>query len=153
MTCEPYDKSACAVELKGLTQCLMLDSETVLVSPQGGSQNEAEDILLLLKKALQQRQATQDCQDAAIPFACQFLFPPCSPSGQEYLPSQEHCLNVSTDVCTGTWQALQAARAPLPDCSTLPPAGVSGSPCTGTELKECSPLCPIILPVNMSHIL
>lgn len=119
-TCELYDKSACRIELQTLTRCLVLDSETIIVSPQNGDLDQAERLAFLLKTILQQQlEASQDCQDAALSFSCQFLFPPCTPSGEKYLPSQEQCLNVSSDTCSGTWQELLAFGAPLPDCNTL----------------------------------
>ena len=60
-----------------------------------------------------------DCQKAAVPFLCQYVFPlrQCT-NGDVYMPSKEQCLYVSTEVCTKEWQLAEQF---VPNCTIFPP--------------------------------
>ena len=60
-----------------------------------------------------------ECQKAAVPFLCQYLFPlrQCT-NGDVYKPSKEQCLYVSTEVCTKEWQLAEHF---VPSCAIFPP--------------------------------
>ena len=66
---------------------------------------------------------SQECQDAAVPFMCQYVFPLCDPTtGELYLPTQEECLRISQQVCAQAWNLAQqfGYGDQLPDCGKLP---------------------------------
>ena len=62
------------------------------------------------------------CQEAVVSLLCQFTFPLCSCSnGDLYLPSQEECLRISTDVCVTEWSLAINDGHMLPNCSLFFP--------------------------------
>ena len=62
------------------------------------------------------------CNEANVPFLCQFVFPLCDcKTGNLYSP-QETCEEVSTVICRILWPLLEQVIQPfkLPHCSVLP---------------------------------
>ena len=67
---------------------------------------------------------SQECQDAAVPFMCQYMFPLCdNDTGELYLPTQEECLRISNQVCSQEWNIAKqfGYGDQLPHCAKLPP--------------------------------
>ena len=73
--------------------------------------------------------ASVSCKQAAVPLLCQFTFPLCdcntSPPGDLYLPSQEECLKVSTEICASEWKLAVNSGLTVPNCSLLLPSNSS----------------------------
>ena len=67
---------------------------------------------------------TESCKKVAIPFICQYAFFLCH-DGNIYLPSQETCIDISTNVCRDEWSLAISLHVPLPNCNELPLAGIS----------------------------
>ena len=114
-----------------MRECVNPDASStaeLLVSSRSG----AEDSLLDLLGLLNLFEASGDCRAAAVPFACQYLFPLCDSNGELYLPSAQQCRDVTTDVCVDVWQIALAApevAQRLPTCDELPE---NITACTGT---------------------
>ena len=61
--------------------------------------------------------ATKPCQDVALPFLCQYIFPPCNvSSGDVNYISQAECINVRDVVCPFEWNVVMST----PSASLLP---------------------------------
>ena len=69
-----------------------------------------------------ERNGSQQCRDAALPFMCQYTFPLCdNNSTQLYLPTQERCIEISEQVCSQEWNLTGQLgyQNLLPNCTTL----------------------------------
>ena len=65
--------------------------------------------------------ASKPCQDAALPFLCQYIFPPCNvSSGDVNYISQAECINVR-DVCSFEWNVVMSTSSALllPNCENF----------------------------------
>ena len=66
--------------------------------------------------------ASQSCQDAALPFLCQYIFPPCNvSSGNVNYISQAECTNVRDAVCFSEWNLIMniPLASLLPNCKNF----------------------------------
>ena len=66
--------------------------------------------------------ASKPCQDAALPFLCQYIFPPCNiSSGEVNYISQAECINVRDAVCSVEWKFVMNTRLAslLPNCKNF----------------------------------
>lgn len=63
---------------------------------------------------------SQDCRENAIPFICQFAYPPCINDTTYQLITKEQCQYLKDDVCATEW-LIATAILPglLPDCDLL----------------------------------
>ena len=68
------------------------------------------------------RYASKLCQDAALPFLCQYIFPPCNvSSGDVSYISQSECINVRYVVCPFEWKFVMSTPSAslLPNCENF----------------------------------
>ena len=94
----------------------------IYVSPGDRTQEEIESIVLIGKNLA----TSPECEEAVVPFLCQYFFSPCDSSGESYLPSSEECRVVSTEICPSEWQlASNLPSVSLPSCDTLPETSLS----------------------------
>ena len=66
--------------------------------------------------------ASQSCQDAALPFLCQYIFPPCNvSSGNVNYINQAECINVRDAVCFSEWNVITSTplASLLPNCKNF----------------------------------
>ena len=68
-------------------------------------------------KMLPEYIVSPECKEIAIPFMCQYVYPPCLNETGYHLITIEQCDHVEHDVCTTEWQAAKG-RYPglIPDC-------------------------------------
>ena len=65
--------------------------------------------------------ASKPCQDAALPFLCQYIFPPCNvSSGDVNYINRAECINVR-DVCSFEWNVVMntPSASLLPNCENF----------------------------------
>ena len=66
--------------------------------------------------------ASKECQSAALPFLCQYLFPPCDvDSGNVSFISQTQCINIRKAVCSFEWTVISqtSSASLLPNCENF----------------------------------
>ena len=66
--------------------------------------------------------ASKPCQDVALPFLCQYIFPSCNvSSGDVNYISQSECINVRDVVCSFEWNVIMntGSSSLLPDCENF----------------------------------
>ena len=66
--------------------------------------------------------ASKQCQDAALPFLCQYIFPPCDvSSGSVNFISQTQCINIRDAVCSFEWNLVMntPSASLLPNCENF----------------------------------
>lgn len=77
-----------------------------------------DDVNLFINTILQY--ASETCQDAALPFLCQYIFPPCDISnGDVSFINQIECINIRDMVCPAEWNFVRissALNSLLPNC-------------------------------------
>ena len=117
-------------------------SDSVLVLPRNGDQQNTDASVSSLKMFLTTVAASDECQMAAIPFTCQYLFPACDGSdGNIVEPSYEQCQfvlgvdGVCKDAVKRAEELSLADR--LPDCSSLPRNGFLSNNCSGMFFPDC----------------
>ncbi|XP_065915301.1 uncharacterized protein [Dysidea avara] len=101
--------------------------------------------------------ASEECSTAAMPFMCQYVYPPCDDDGNPLLVTQEQCANIRDDVCTNEWILIMNTelRSLLPVCEEFREDNTSSSIETMRNVSEplnchyqfdeycgvCLPLC------------
>ena len=61
--------------------------------------------------------AGQKCKQIAIPFICQYIYPPCLDNGSYQLITGEQCLYVKDEMCKTEWPIAEAySPGLLPNC-------------------------------------
>lgn len=77
-----------------------------------------DDVNLFINTILQY--ASESCQDVALPFLCQYIFPPRDiSSGDVNFISQTECINIRDMVCPVEWNFVRispALNSLLPNC-------------------------------------
>ena len=68
------------------------------------------------------RNGSQQCRDAVLPFMCQYTFPLCDNNTKQlYRPTQERCIEISEQVCPQEWNLTRQLgyQNLLPHCTKL----------------------------------
>ena len=69
-----------------------------------------------------ERNGSQQCRDAVLPFMCLYTFPLCDNiTGHLYQPTRDECVRVSEQVCSHEWNLTTQLgyQHLLPDCEML----------------------------------
>ena len=101
------------------------------------------------------RYASESCQDAALPFLCQYLFPPCNvSSGDVNYISQAECVNVRDVVCPVEWNFVEISTALtslLPNCEMFDDNEFQNHSTTVPQSLQCNyqfkEYCGLCLPL------
>ena len=82
---------------------------------------------------------SEECSAAAIPFICQYVYPPCDSSGTAQFITREKCINIRDDVCKTEWRIAMFTeqRNLLPVCETFDADNESSSV---TSINDTKPL-------------
>ena len=107
-----YD-GVCAQYLSQLNNGTSLSSLTLI----GPSEDDVNDFIGFIKQY-----ASQQCQDAALPFLCQYIFPPCDVSdGNVDFIGRTQCINIRDAICSFEWNfVLKTPSASLlPNCENF----------------------------------
>ena len=127
-----YTGSLCLSLLQSWQGCAVGDTQDVLVDVSGDIE-ELDRAILMTSNAFGTLSYLSStplnyvidqplCQEAVLSLLCQFTFPLCSCyDGDLYLPSQEECLRISTDVCATEWSHALNNGLILPNCSSFFP--------------------------------
>ena len=123
----------CKDVLQSQQDCLpdRLGSSDIYISPRSGeNQEDLEMQATFLFNGLSSPliSASPECDKAARPLLCLYLFRLCDSNGTLYQPSSMDCVTVSTDVCEREWAVATnlMGQQGLPQCELLP---VTAIPC------------------------
>lgn len=119
--CQPYTGTTCSSLLSTWQTCAIGMSDGVFIKSSPSLEANVQLVNTLLT-TLQSTGVSESCQTAGAIFLCQYYFPLCHcQTGEQYLPSRETCLYVSTDVCHSEWEVAMAVDPNnVPDCLLLP---------------------------------
>ena len=107
-----YD-GVCAQYLSQLNNGTSLSSLT-LIGPSEDDVNDFIDIITVY--------ASEQCQDAALPFLCQYIFPPCDVSDDNVdFIGRTQCINIRDAICSFEWSVVMATPSAslLPNCENF----------------------------------
>ena len=100
------------------------------------------------------RYASESCQDAALPFLCQYIFPPCNvSSGDVNYISQAECINVRSAVCSFEWNVVMntPSASLLPNCEMFDDDKFQNHSTTVPQSLQCNyqfkEYCGLCLPL------
>lgn len=134
-TCFPetYKGRVCRQSLQLLQSQLcptVIFSGIQIPSRAAQSQKALEDLATQLLNGLK-RISNPECELAATPFLCFYIFGLCDITGNLLLPSSEQCEQITSDVCAQEWAIAMAVLGSeqLPTCESLP---------EDHELQQCS---------------
>ena len=100
----------CARYLSQLNNGTSLSSLT-LIGPSEDDINNFINIITVY--------ASKQCRDAALPFICQYIFPPCNVSDDNVdFIGQTQCINIRDAVCSSEWHFIMTKYTSL--ASLLP---------------------------------
>ena len=117
-------RDVCRDALQSQQDCLpdRLGSSDIYISPRSGENQEDLEmqakLLLIGLSAI----ASPECEEAALPFLCLYLFRLCDSNGILYQPTSIDCVTISTGVCEREWAIAAGAvgQERLPQCELLP---------------------------------
>ena len=96
---------------------LVDETSLLTIKLKGVSDHEINKFVRTIKQ-----HALKPCQDAALPFLCQYIFPPCNvSSGDVNYISQAECINVRDAVCSFEWNYVMntPSASLLPNCENF----------------------------------
>ena len=101
----------------------MIDNGTSMFTLTHNERSE-DDIISFMSTLKQFSELiNEQCQDAVLPFLCQYVFPPCNVSGgNKNFISQTQCSNIRDVVCSFEWRVvanIPSASSLLPDCGNF----------------------------------
>ena len=125
---EVYLGNTCREEL--LSCSAHMDGDGQINIPSNGNQEKTEEQVTQLSLGLRLLNPSSECMQVAKPFLCLYMFRLCR-SGEELLPSPDHCETVRSSACAVEWQRAVAILGmnQLPQCESLPG--------TSEELNDC----------------
>ena len=125
--CSPdvYMRDVCGDALQSQQDCLpdRLGSDDIFISLRsGGNQEDLEMQARFLLNGLSFIGVSPECEKAALPFLCLYLFRLCDSNGTLYQPSSMDCVTISTNVCKREWTEATnlLGQEALPQCESLP---------------------------------
>ena len=95
-------------------------------------------------------EVSDECKQAAIPFICQYVYPPCLNDTENYQLSREQCENVRDKACPAEWSIAKAIfPGLLPNCELLDSNTLENNPrnqqndtvCIDQFDEYCNELC------------
>ena len=130
--CSHYD-GICSAHLNFLTNT---NSSLITMSNNDIQEQQISEFLTLLNSGL----ASEECSTAAVPFMCQYVYPPCNGDGNPLFITQEQCVNIRDDVCANEWMLVMNTelRSLLPVCEEFREDNNSSS--VGTIRNVSEPL-------------